>query len=659
MSKRNNSHKSKKSGSRFAALLEMPLDEDGESDIAAAAPERPGIVNELPRLVLDDAMPKRINKRLAASNPVAVVIAVPGADWVNPISEVARTLWPAAKVFARDGGQRSDHKPTSGNDTVGQCLAEGRPVIGISQNPASYLPSALVSCADAHVAISAPDARLTRKLLRACAAGPTPRSVPTSGCVGLTFDEIVASFRAGATGRQVLDNLARVAEAKCKASSNDRTPALQHLPGYGGEARAFATELAASVDQWRRGLVAWGDLAATSAIFGGPPGTGKTLLAKSVAVTCGINFVSDSMGDFFSRTDGNLGDVAKALRDSWNSAQAAAPCVYFLDEIDGFPNRDTLSARGREWWTPIIGLALTLFDGATTDRTGIVLLGASNHASQLDAALVRRFGRIVNVPLPGVDDLAAILRFHIGENALKGADLRPVVRLSTDASAADAARWAREARALARAVGRDLTTDDLIAVVAPPDGRSRDDIRRAAIHESGHAVAQLELGGTVDAVTIVASGVSGGRTRLGRKSTGFPTARDLDAEIVMMLSGRAAEEAFFEAPSAGAESDLARATEAACAQHASNGVLGSLLHRAPTGAASSLLATDAALRQTVGQHVARLYIEAMALVQQRRAEVAAVADALVRRRVLTGVEVADIMRKHERAKSTRGESYEQ
>ena len=104
---------------------------------------------------------------------------------------------------------------------------------------------------------------------------------------------------------------------------------------------------------------------------------------------------------------------------------------------------------------------------------------------------------------------------------------------------------------------------------------------------------------------------------------------------------------------------VARATEAACAQHASNGVLGSLLHRAPTGAASSLLATDAALRQTVGQHVARLYIEAMALVQQRRAEVAAVADALVRRRVLTGVEVADIMRKHERAKSTRGESYEQ
>ena len=127
----------------------------------------------------------------------------------------------------------------------------------------------------------------------------------------------------------------------------------------------------------------------------------------------------------------------------------------------------------------------------------------------------------------------------------------------------------------------------------------------------------------------------------------------------MMLAGRAAEETFFDAPSAGAESDLAKATEAVCAQHASNGVLGSLLHRAPTGAASSLLATDAALRQAVGQHAARLYVEATALVQQRRAEVAAVADALVGRRVLTGAEVVDIMRNLARAKSTGGESYGQ
>jgi DNA polymerase III delta prime subunit len=659
-----NSHKSEKPDSRIAALLDtLPSDgddddagihADGDADIAAFAPARPGVAEELPRLVLAAATPKRIAHRLAAAEPVAVVISAPSADWVSAIDAAVKARWPSAKVFARDGSMRSDHKPTSGNDEVGQYLNEGRPVVGISQNPAAYLPSALVSCADAHMAISAPDARLTRKLLRACAGGPTPRGVPISGCVGLAFDEIIASFRHGATGRRVLDNLARVAAVKTKATATDTTPALQNLPGYSGEARKFALELADGVDCWRRGEIAWRDLSATSGIFSGPPGTGKTLLAKSIARTCGINIVCDSMGDFFARTDGNLGDVAKALRDSWNSAQAAAPCVYFLDEIDGFPNRATLTARAREWWTPIIGLALTLFDGATTDRTGVVLLGATNHATQLDSALVRRFGRIINLALPGVEDLAAILRFHIGDKALKDCDLTPVARLAMDASAADAARWARNARALARAAGRDLTIDDLIAVIAPPDGRSQDDVRRAAVHEAGHAVAQIALGGDVDTVTIVASGDRGGCTRFRRKSTGFPTARDLDAEIVMTLAGRAAEEAFFDAPSAGAESDLARATEAACAQHASNGVLGSLLHRAPTGAASSVLMTDATLRRAVGQHVERLYVEATTLVRQRYDAVSAVADALVRRRVLTGAEVADVMQQHERTKSPRG-----
>jgi MoxR-like ATPase len=640
--------KSQKGASPLAALLHSLDNGDG----ATNAPGRPAIADELPRTVLEHALPKRIGRRLAAGNPVVVVITVPAADWVSAIEGAVKELWSTAEMFAQDGSQRSAHKPAIGNDIVGQHLTEGRPVIGISQNPGAYLPSALVSCADARIAISAPDASLTRKLLRACADGPMPRTMRPGGCVGLAFDEIVASFRAGATRRQVLDNLLRVAEVKTKASANDKTPALQDLPGYSGGARAWALELADGFDRWRRGEIAWNDLSASaSAIFGGPPGTGKTLLAKSIARTCGINIVCASMGDFFATTDGNLGDVAKALQQSWNSAQAAAPCVYFLDEIDGFPNRATLTARAREWWTPIIGLALTLFDGATTDRTGIVLLGASNHASMLDTALVRRFGRVIEVALPGVDDLAAILRFHIGGDVLKGVDLTRIVRLARDASAADAARWAGEARTLARGAGRAMTIDDLVAVIAPPDGRSSDDLRRAAVHEAGHAVAQIALGGSIDFVSIVSAGASGGRTRLGKSVTGFPTARDLDAEIVMTLAGRAAEEAFFDAASAGAESDLAQATEAVCAQHASNGVLGSLLHRAPTGMASSLLATDAAFRDTVGQHVSRLYGEATNLVRLRRSAIAALADALVRRRVLTGSEAADIVNNQAQAQS--------
>ena len=427
----------------------------------------------------------------------------------------------------------------------------------------------------------------------------------------------------------------------------DDTPPLSDLPGYCGAARAWGMDLIDGVARWRRGEIAWRDLSA-AAVLAGPPGTGKTLFAKALARACGLPIVCASMGEFFASTDGALGDVAKALSQSWDSAKACAPSVYFVDELDALPDRRLLTARGREWWSSIVALALTLFDGAATSRVGIVLIGATNHADRLDPALIRagRFERIIDVPLPSVDDLAAILRFHLGD-ALPGADLLPVARLGAGASAADAARWAREARAIARVAGREMIIDDLIAVVAPPDVRSPADVRRAAVHEAGHAVAQIALGGAVESVTIVAAAGSGGHTRFGGASLAFPTAADLDAEATVMLAGRAAEEAIVGAPSAGAEGDLKLATELVCSAHVSAGLAGdSLLHLAPTGAAATLLLGDPPLRQAVGQHIARLYTESLAMVRRRRTAVLAVADALTRARLLTGDQVRAICEQH-------------
>ena len=86
-----------------------------------------------------------------------------------------------------------------------------------------------------------------------------------------------------------------------------------------------------------------------------------------------------------------------------------------------------------------------------------------------------------------------------------------------------------------------MIVDDLVSVVAPPDVRSPADVRRAAVHEAGHAVAQIALGGAVESVTIVAAAGSGGHTRMGASASPFPTAADLDAAATMMLAGRAAE----------------------------------------------------------------------------------------------------------------------
>ena len=620
---------------------------ESDDDIAAFAPDRSAIDYQLPQAMLLDAIPKGLRRRLDRGDAVALTITVPGPSWCDPIAHAATQLWNKSRVTSRDGGSRSDHKPTSGNDKVASALTEGRPVIGVSHAPSRFLPSSLMSAADAHLTISAPGPAMLRRVLRSCARGPVPRKIPASAAAGLTFHDVIAAFRANASARDVLANLLRASSAKTRVTATDSTPTLDKLPGYsGGEARQFALDLAAGIDRWRAGKAAWRDLS-TAAVFAGPPGTGKTMFAKSLARTCALPIICTSVGEWFSTTDGTLGDVSRALQTAWDSAKAAAPAIFFVDELDALPNRETLSDRAREWWTSLVTLALTLFDGAVTSREGVVLIGATNYARNLDPALVRsgRFDRVIHMPLPSVDDLAAILRFHLGD-AAPDADLLSIARLATGASAADAARWAREARALARTAGRDVAVDDLIAVVAPPDKRSLADILRAAVHEAGHAVAHLALGGSVDSVSIVISGVSGGRTLTVNASPAFPTARDIDREATMALAGRAAEEAFFDAPSAGAESDLIGATELICSLHVSAGLGDSLLHLAPTGSASILLLHDPALRKTVSQHVARLYADAVALIRRDRAAVAAVSDALVQRRFLTGAEVSEIIDKH-------------
>ena len=633
-----------KPGRGIADLSAAPDADD--PDDADAFDARLAVGTELPRAMLLDALPKGLRRRLDRHEPVALTITVPGPDWCDAVSGAVTEMWSSAEIFSRTGASRSEHKPSSGNGDVATALIEGRPVVGVSQDVARFLPSSLVASADAHIVIATPGPGVLRRVLHACARGPVPRQISPGVTASLAFTDVIGAFRAKASPREVLTNLARVASARSRVSATDDTPPLPDLPGYSGAARAWGVDLIDGVARWRRGEAAWRDLSA-AAVLAGPPGTGKTLFAKALARACGVPIVAASMGEFFASTDGNLGDVCKALSQSFDAAKSCAPSVYFLDEIDGFPDRRFLTARAREWWTPLVNLALTLFDGAVTSRQGVILLGATNHGDRIDPALVRagRFERIIDVPLPGVDDLAAILRFHLGET-LPGADLLPIVRLGAGASAADAARWARDARAVARAAGREMVVDDLVAVVAPPDARSPADVRRAAVHEAGHAVAQIALGGAVESVTIVAAAGSGGHTRMGASASSFPTAVDLDGVAVMMLAGRAAEEAILGAPSAGAEGDLKSATELVCSVHASAGLADSLLHLAPTGAAAALLLTDPVLRQAVSRHVAKLYAEALAIARRRRTAIVAVADALTRARLLTGDQVRAICEQH-------------
>jgi hypothetical protein len=90
--------------------------------------------------------------------------------------------------------------------------------------------------------------------------------------------------------------------------------------------------------------------------------------------------------------------------------------------------------------------------------------------------------------------------------------LTPGRRLTSGASASDAAAWARDAMNLARDAGRAVTVADVLAVAAPPDARPPDALRRVAVHQAAHAIVALALGSRVAAVTGVETGDTGGST---------------------------------------------------------------------------------------------------------------------------------------------------
>jgi DNA polymerase III delta prime subunit len=615
-----------------------------DADKADATLRRnPRVKPTLARLTLDDVIPRSLARRLDAGEALALVLQVPSADWCAPLETAIITRW-RCYVVARDGSARTQHKPTLGNDKVTEKLIAGFSVIGISQNPALLLPSALLTTADAYLVVRPPGPRLIRQLLKTCVGRPIPRIIPPDVTGGLSFDEISGAFRYGASARLIIDLLARAVATKTRVSVVDKTPPLQDLAGY-GDAKDWGLALAADVQAWRRGDLAWP--LSSAAILSGPPGTGKSLFAKALAISCGTPIVVTSVGAWFSKNEGNLGDVIQAAQAAWDSARAIASSggvTLFIDEIDGLPDRSTMTDRGKEWWTPLVNFCLTLFDGAVTDRTGIILLGATNHFDNLDAALVRsgRFEKRFDIKPPGPEDLAHTLRLHLGD-ALQGADLVPFARLRPGSTGADAARWAREAQSLARAAGRAINASDLMAVIAPPDPRPESEIRLVAVHEAGHAVVNLAVGLRVSSVSIIETKGRGGATVAQAFLTSFPTAAQIEATIIAVLAGRAAEEIFLGSPSAGAETDLANASALAASLHGSVGLGATLVHLTPSNSAASLLLLDPILRGEVDAHLGRLYVRSLEIIRARRKAVMAVADELVKRRMLSGAELAVIV----------------
>jgi cell division protease FtsH len=308
----------------------------------------------------------------------------------------------------------------------------------------------------------------------------------------------------------------------------------------------------------------------------GPPGTGKTLLARAVAGEAGVPFFALSGSDFVEMF---VGVGAARVRSLFAQAEAKAPCLVFIDELDALGKaRGTGGPAGHDERDQTLNQLLVQMDGFDANR-GIILIAATNRPETLDPALVRpgRFDRQVVVDRPDVTGREHILRVHARTVALEDEiNLRQIAAMTSGFVGAELANLVNEAALLAarkgkQRVGTDEFQEGVERVIAGPEKKQRvlraDERRRVAYHEAGHALVARSLPGTdpVHKVSILGRGTAAlGYTLYRPEDDRFlHTQGWLENAIASLLGGTIAEEVVFGEVSDGCTSDLQRATQIA------------------------------------------------------------------------------------------------
>ena len=303
------------------------------------------------------------------------------------------------------------------------------------------------------------------------------------------------------------------------------------------------------------------------ALLYGPPGTGKTMMAKAVAGEAGVPVLTISGADLVERF---LGQGAEKVRGLFQKARELSPCIIFIDEIDAIGG-----SRNHSHSDSTLIQLLTEMDGFD-DKSEVIILAATNRPEYLDPALRRpgRFDREVPLELPDLTGRIDILSMYLSKvDHEEGIDLNEVARLAAGSSGADLRNVVNEAALLALRQGRSKVAQrdleesiDITSVGYVKKNAIMSDHEKwvTCYHEIGHALATAlqSHAAPVQKITVVprTSGVLGFAQSLETSEPVMYTRSQLEARIVTVCAGRAAEEIHFNEITTGASNDIEKAT---------------------------------------------------------------------------------------------------
>jgi ATP-dependent Zn protease len=621
----------------------LPPERGGSS--GRRSPSEPSL-QLLAGLALDRVWTPDLARDLERHHPLVIIVEVPASVWSNPVRDaLARRVSPRRIEFTVLQTRPKDAGGPALDLDAAHAVAAKSVVVAIAPD-ATWLSPVMVAAADHRLQPAPLSPDVVTEAIRRW-TGRKPRIAITSAdLAGLDLPDVAAALRPGATAAMCRRRLQAASRTRIgRPQPGSSSVPLAALAGS-GEAFAWAEDLVRSIERVKVGALPVSAL--EGCVLYGSPGTGKTALARAVASEAGVPFQETSVGGWFSSSSGNLDGVVKAIDKFCDSlhvmTKSSGVAIGFVDELDALPNRERLSNRGADWWLPVVTHALIRFEKLR--KSGVVLIGATNHLSRIDAALLRpgRFDQAIEVLPPDKAGRELALLHHLAGD-LAGVDLDAALRLSRGATGATLAAAVRAARRRADAAGRAMELADLLAAIDPADTRPPDVIRSAALHEAAHAAVALRLGMRVVQVSIVAGPGSGGSTTLGVDDP-TPGREAVERQVVVALAGRAADTILGAGPDAGSGSDLFEATGLLASLHASWGLGDRLTAALPYDRAREVLTLDGEIASAVEKDLVRLSWVAEWMVTANASAIEELAGALIQARVLTGEEVAAIVDRH-------------